>query len=519
MSLLPWRRKKQKAPTQPVVVRPDPAIARAERISARLANDAKARDPAILLTTDAFPIYYLPITKCGCTFLKNLFYAIDNGVEHPGGINVHEDEEELTRAEGQDFQTVYDSPYTFSVLRDPASRFLSFYFDKIWGEGEVNFPKIRAHLEQIGVVDLDRDLDTDEHRQNVYRLLDWVRLNLQGGTEIAINYHWRPQTSRLRRARMFKLNHLTLEGLDWQLPMLLAPVVPDMADRMQAVKTRNTSAKPAAAKGVLDDALATSIRRLYRADTILHERARRAWQGQSQQWRHGALPTPPFIRHRRVQRLIAPGQVSLTAAAATGGQQVTALLAHSNALGAMADIPFEGLAENGESALTLLRDPVERFGAFYHLMMSRPRRSGFTSLRFTLIRRRDLIADPQTEADHAHNLSILTTYLRRRKPEFIDSQGHAPTRLQSHDIYRLIGAGGVPVFTDRLAQDLPPFLTRPDLAEPLAAISAANRLPDDILAALTGPVAEAVQSLYRADCDLYDGLRTASGLPVSGEWA
>ena len=518
MKFLPWRRKKPPAP-QPRISPEETAQARQERIERRLANDAKARDPAILLTTNSYPIYYLPITKCGCTFLKNLFYALDNGDEHPAGINVHEEEDGLVRSEGQDFDTVFGSPYSFSVLRDPASRFMSFYFDKIWGEGAVNFPKIRAHLEEIGVVDLDRDLDAAEHRANVYRLLEWVGENLEGGTDLAINYHWRPQTSRLRRARMFKLNHLTLDGLDWQLPMLMAPVVPDMAERMQAVKSRNRSDKPASAPDVLDNDLAAAIRKLYRADTILHERARNAWQSQSPERRQGAFECPPMLRHRRVQRLIGPGSVSLTTAACTGGAQIKKVLGKAGVIGGSADIPLETLAQNGESALTLLRDPLERFGAVYNFMMERPRRSGFANLRTTLIRRRGFIAQPVSPDDHAHNLSILATYMRRRKADFIDSRGYAGSRLQSHDVRRLIDAGGIPIFTDRLADELPGFLNRPELGEPLAAISAQNRLPDDIAAALTGPVAEAVRSLYRTDCDLYDGLRIAAGLRVSGDWA
>lgn len=522
MSLLPWRwKKRQKTAPEPVIQAPavDPGIARQERIARRLANDEAARDPSMLLTTDAYPVYYLPITKCGCTFLKNLFYSLDHGTEHPAGLFVHEEDDGLLNAAAQDYETVFNSPYSFTVLRDPASRFMSLYFDKIWGDGAVNFPKIRTHLAEIGVIDLSRDLDTEQHRENAYRLLDWVSRNLQGETDLAINYHWRPQTSRLRRARMFRLNYLTLEGLDWQLPMLMAPVVPDMAERMQVVKSRNKSARPAPAADVLDEPLTAAIRKLYRADTILHDRAHRAWAGQAQEQRQGEFASPPLPRHQRVQRIHAPQTTSLTYAAQAGGVAVADVLTASGLMGQVTDIQLEGLSERNERALVLMRDPLERFGALYNLMNTRPRRSGFTALRLTLTKRRGFIPQPQTLDDHVHNLPIMVTYMRRRGDEFTHAHGLARSRMQSHDIRRVVAAGGTPVFFDRLAEDLPALLDRPDLATPLSAIVTANRLPDDIAAALTGPVAESVRSLYRTDFDLYDSLRSAAGLPVSGEWA
>lgn len=490
------------------------ATARRERIARRMAMDETARDPAILLTTHSHPIYYLSITKCGCTFLKNLLYALDHGQEHPDGVNIHETEDGLIHAIGQDYATVYDSPYAFTVLRDPAARFMSFYFDKIWGEGTVNFPLIRARLEAEGVVDLARDLDAEAHRANAYRLLDWVSRNLNGETDLAINYHWRPQTSRLRRARMFRLNHLTLEGLDWQLPLLMAPLIPDMAARMAEVKARNRSARPATAEGVLDADLATAIRRLYRADTILHDRAARRWAIHAPGGSGSAEASPPMPRHHRARRLALPGRVALTGAPGDVLDGLHGVLAAHGLARGEEDILLDGLAERGDRVLVLLRDPRIRFGQFYHRMYSLPRRSGFTQLRLALVRRRGMVARPKSVEDHRHNLALLATYMRRRKAEFIDMQGHAATRLQSHDVRRPLAAGGMPLFADRLDRDLADLAGRADLAAALAPLARAEHLPPDIATALDGPVAEAVQSLYRADCDLYDGLRDAAGLPV-----
>ena len=518
MSLLPWKwnLQRERAARNDVADDAAAALARAERIARRNAADEAARNPSMLLTTRSAPLYYLPITKCGCTFVKNLLYALDHGVEHPDGINVHQTESGLIHADGHDYRTVFDSPYGFTVLRDPPSRFMSFYFDKIWGEGAVNFPRIRAQLEEDGVVDLDRDLGVEAHRANAYRLLDWVARNLQGETDIAVNYHWRAQTGRLRRARMFRLNHLTLDGLDWQLPLLLEPIVPDMAERMEAIRARNRSEKPISAGDVLDADLTKAIQTLYRADTILHDRARRRWLSQTPERRMGAPARPPMFRHRRVDALALPGNVTLTGAAGSGADTVLSLLGQADLVRGTQDLLLHDLGAGDRTAFVLLRDPVERFVAVYADMLGRPRRSPFRTLRMTLIRRRNFVARPKSAEEHAANLLLLVTYMRRRKEDFLDTQAFAPTRLQSHAVGQVLRAGATPVFADRLAHDLARHLARPDLVEPLAAISASLRLPPDILAAITPEVAEAVRNLYRADCTLYDDLRRQAEPGVAG---
>jgi hypothetical protein len=222
-----------------------------------------------MLTLRRAPVYYLSITKCGSTYLKNLFYYLDHSTEHASGIDIHSNAGDLLRAQTGDEEVIRQSPYSFTVLRDPADRFLSLYFDKIYGDGPNNFPDIRAYLADEIALDLTRDLNVVTHRINCKKLIDWLALNLDHKTDVPINPHWRRQSNRLQRVGSLKLQHLTLEGLDWQLPALLGDIIPDIRRSMEAVKSDNRTQKPFSSVEILDDALRDKIAATYRTDKEL----------------------------------------------------------------------------------------------------------------------------------------------------------------------------------------------------------------------------------------------------------
>ncbi len=231
----------------------------------------------VLFTTSRYPLFYMAITKCGCTFMKNLLWSMEHGRPHPDPDSIHQHEDEIPRALSQTVAEIRDSPHAFTILRDPVDRFLSFYFDKIWGDGPQTFGHIRSMLAEEEGVDLSRDLDAAGHRANCLALIGWLDRNLRGETDRRSNPHWRPQASRLHYARQLSLTRLTLDGLDWQLPLLLEPLVPDIAERMAAVGARNASYRPVARADVVDDALKAEVDRVYAADRRAYDRRRRQW--------------------------------------------------------------------------------------------------------------------------------------------------------------------------------------------------------------------------------------------------
>ncbi|MEL6598991.1 MAG: sulfotransferase family 2 domain-containing protein [Pseudomonadota bacterium] len=450
----------------------------------------------IFYTTQRYPIYYLAITKCGCTYLKNLFHALDHGVPHPDGAFVHETESGLTKARDVPPEVIRASPYAFAVLREPGARFLSFYFDKIYGEGPQNFPEIRAHLSRILGLDLSPDLDVEGHRRNCLSLIDWVGRNLRGETDRPKNYHWRPQAARLRRARGYPLTYLTLPGLDWQLPQLLAPVIPDLAERMRVVEERNSSPRPVDPRAVRDGELEARIAEVYGADAELYARAEAAWAGQGAVARARFWPaTPPLARGVRAFRA-AQLPVYLRAVTPRGVLASRRWLTAADAPALSADV----VPEEEAVRRALVEDPVDRLLFAYADGLLRPR-PGAVRLQRALVSRRGFTATPEGVQDHRTNLEALVRFIEIRRGTLTAANGLL--RAQSAGLSGLDAAGFALTRLDRAA-----LLLRGDLADHAEALPGLgrplSRIGRPVRAALTAELEARIRAVYRADQELYD---------------
>ena len=230
-----------------------------------------------LFTTRRYPIYYLAITKCGSTYLKNLFYVLDHDVPHERAEFIHNHGKDLIRANETPPWMIKKSNLKFTVVRAPVSRFVSLYFDKIYGEGPQNFPDIREELVRSSGLDLGRNLSVEAHRDNCFRFVDWLHRNFQGETRIGMNPHWRPQTARIAAVKHFDLTCLTLDGLDWQLPIFLGDAIPKLDEKIKIAANRNKSHYPIDRHALVDRALEARINRLYADDYVLYQHAARGW--------------------------------------------------------------------------------------------------------------------------------------------------------------------------------------------------------------------------------------------------
>ena len=237
-------------------------------------NDAKTHK---FHTTRRYPIYYLAITKCGSTYLKNLFFALDHDRPHPRPEAIHDHADDLIRADFTPAWMIRRSPYAFTVLRRPAARFLSLYFDKIYGDHPGNFADLRHDIAADAGLDLTPGLDVRAHQVNAARLVDWLEKNIAHQTDIPVNPHWRPQMRRIATVEHLGLNFLTLDGLDWQLPAYLRGVVPGLEKTMAMVRTRNAAAYPVAPDDVLTPDIEARIAEVYPEDQAKWARANRWW--------------------------------------------------------------------------------------------------------------------------------------------------------------------------------------------------------------------------------------------------
>lgn len=228
-------------------------------------------------TSHKYPFYYLSITKCGSTFLKNLLYQIDHDQLHPDPKRIHDYPQDLLRAHETPRWMIRRSRFVFTVLRDPVERFLSMYFDKIYGEGPQNFPELREEIALEAGLDLRRNLDAKRHEANCLALLDWLEKNLAHETDLPVNPHWRRQMARVSTLSSYRLGFFTLEGLNWQMPMHFADMIPDLAQRMETVRNRNKTHYPVDKLAVATDALRARVAQLYPDDTEQHARVSRQW--------------------------------------------------------------------------------------------------------------------------------------------------------------------------------------------------------------------------------------------------
>lgn len=228
-------------------------------------------------TTHRYPIIYLQITKCGCTYLRNLIYFLDHGRLHPDSTHIHAYPDDFVKADLIPRRVLKKSPYLFAIIRDPVDRFLSLYFDKIADTENHHDAGIRNRVTNAAGFDVSLSSDLETHRQSCLKILDWFGRNLDTKDEGKPNPHWQRQSMRLKRTEGLNPHLLTLYGLSWQLPQLLEPIIPDIADQMQAVRTRNESRKPFTRAEIMTPELEAAVQAVYADDANRYHRISAKW--------------------------------------------------------------------------------------------------------------------------------------------------------------------------------------------------------------------------------------------------
>ncbi len=236
--------------------------------------------PRELYVSACHPGMYLPITKCGSTFMLNLWYRVEHGEVFADPDRIRKATNPLRGGPGLTLASVQANPCAFLVVRNPVDRFFSLYFDKLSGGEDPAADRAAALLgPDAGGFDPDAR-SPSAHRANCRLLIaGFERSNADLSGEVT-DPHWVRQAVRVNRAgRTMRLAVLTLEGLEAQLQVLLGDRIPDLADHIAAVKARNTSSRKGRQGEVLDDALRTEIERVYARDLRIWRWARRAWAG------------------------------------------------------------------------------------------------------------------------------------------------------------------------------------------------------------------------------------------------
>ena len=474
------------------------------------------------ITTRRYPIYYLAITKCASTYLKNVFYVLDNDALHPDPSRIHDYAHDLERADRTPRWMIRRSPFAFAVIRDPVSRFVSFYFDKIYRDGPQNFADLRLKLaDRIGL-ELRNGLTAREHRQNCKLLIEWIARNLAHETEDAVNPHWRPQVARIRTVEHVKPTFLTVDGLDESLLRMLGPMIPNLADKLNVVRAQNRTRYPVSKDEVLDDALTARIRAIYHDDQDLYRRVKERHEMVRQRparpvasGGHGVLTTHRFGLNAIVQ----------PKAGSTYIRNLFYRLDHGVTHPDPANIDADNcLVYRQKSAdrlakeisFAVIRDPVERFFSLYFDKIWAEGENAFPWVSEALSHRRRFHAQANiSAAEHHDNCCRLLGYIeiRFRKEEVENLNPH--WRPQSLRLERFQDMGIAALTLDDCTRQISQVAGGRvrDLDEHLAALSFRNASTKPVnLDDLRSPwIMERLQHLYGDDIALFRRVRS--------EWA
>lgn len=209
--------------------------------------------------------------------MRNLLYYLDHGRTHPAGSQVHSFNQDFVKADLIPSETLIASPYLFAIVRDPVDRFLSLYFDKIADLENERDAAMRRRVTRMAGLDLRPDMDLASHQHNALLTITAFGRNLDRGIRGNINPHWQRQQERLSHTTGLAPRLLTLDGLPWQLPQLLAPIIPDTAAQMAAVRVRNKSKKPFSRAEIATPKLVEAIHRVYAQDLETYQQVRAEW--------------------------------------------------------------------------------------------------------------------------------------------------------------------------------------------------------------------------------------------------
>lgn len=231
-----------------------------------------------LYTAPDYGTGFLGITKCGSTFLKNLFWRLNFGAIHPDPGRIHAYDDDFPRGGTLSFEAVASESAYFVVVRHPVARFLSVYFDKFQEPLRPSAPTnvFRRIIGDMPAYDWSAT-STEQHVVNLGIAIEALEFSLASKEKRFRNPHWAPQSRRVNRfAKPLRLAALTVKSLDDQLGVLLSPTLPEIASMIAEVKKRNSGNKKP--KGVLvDAALERRILQLYAEDFEIWSQVSEGW--------------------------------------------------------------------------------------------------------------------------------------------------------------------------------------------------------------------------------------------------
>ena len=220
------------------------------------------------------------IRKCGCTFLKNVFFYLNTGHVYPNALGIHADEESTWISTfGPHETSPRDSTKCFVVVRDPVSRLVSFYWDKVYSQSPFAMKTTRQRLARLArkrradFSDFDRSetLSLDGHIRNILATLDGIQEILSNPDKEHPDLHFALQCFAMQRSNAVEFTRLRLEDFRGSAPIALARVSPGFSDAVRLVPKAHESVKKFGNQDLLTDEVLERIREIYQDDIVMYQ--------------------------------------------------------------------------------------------------------------------------------------------------------------------------------------------------------------------------------------------------------
>jgi len=221
------------------------------------------------------------LRKSGCTFLMNTFYYLNTGKIYPEPVAISGDKKAVVhfRYTPRRFGP-RDENKSFVVLRHPFSRFLSFYWDKIYSKSPYVIVATRKHLVSMAQnrdpgfsgFDLAETLSLDGHIANLHGLLNALEENLTT-KGYKIDTHYQRQSSLIEQSGGTELPIVRLDEIDRSLPGKICEACPELPNAIKKMPRMNESPKVYPDAEMLTPEFEERLAALYSADLELYKAA------------------------------------------------------------------------------------------------------------------------------------------------------------------------------------------------------------------------------------------------------
>lgn len=156
------------------------------------------------------PLVYREVPKAACSTIGQLLYHADHGTFFAGDI--HDAGPEALQWPDPAFKTALEQPgrLVFSAVRNPYSRLLASFFDKVCAQ-QRDGSFYRGNLRELLAQHYGADLDaTADPRPAFRRFVLFLRDTLRNRDRFWFDRHWTPQAQHLRS---FTVNGLVFDHL------------------------------------------------------------------------------------------------------------------------------------------------------------------------------------------------------------------------------------------------------------------------------------------------------------------